>query len=205
VPWTPVDAYAVIARHYLWLSLGASLGVLQFVAGLAGLRGMRLLPSARVSRWLGLLLIAASVALFLLAPLWVEGPWAAGSVEADSATRQWGKAAWGELAGAYNVNDIQGGVSGTAQAIWFPIGFVAALALCLVAGALRAGPRGPAAGDDGTMDGLDGLKTHGYQAVLPGSWAVFTRELRSEITREFDSERHRYGLPARIARLWRRG
>ena len=177
------------------------------VAGFAGLRGMRLVSSARASRWLGVFLIGASVALFLLAPLWTEGPWAAGSVEADSSTRLWGRASWSELAGAYNVNDIQGGVSGTAQAIWFPIGVVTALALCLLAGALRerwARSRGPAAVEGETLDGLDGLKTHGYQSVLPGSWAVFRREFRVEVAREFDAERHRYGLPARIARLWRR-
>ena len=202
--WTPSDAYAVITRHYLLLSFGGSLGVLQIAAGLAGLRGIWLLPSAVATRWLGLAIITASVALFLIAPVWVEGPWAAGSAEADSATRQWGKAAWSELAGAYNVNDIHGGVSGTEQAVWFPMGFAMALAICLVSGALRAKRRGPA-GDAETPDGLDGLKTHGYQSVLPRSWAVFRRELQSEIGREFDGRRHRYGLPARIARLWRRG
>lgn len=223
MPADHAATHELLARHYLVLSLAVSVGVLQIAVSASGLRGLWLVDSPQVTRWLGALIVTAAAALFVLAPLRVAGPWAAGSVEADSATREWGRAAWSELAGAYNVNDIHGGLSGADQAMWFPAGAVAALALTLAWGAFKArlwrlrasnqqrsrggttGPEGPN-GRDGTVDadGLGGLDDRTYPSVLRRSFGVFAASWRDDLAREFDPARHRYGVPARLVSRWRR-
>ena len=187
-------AHEIITRHYVLLAFALSLGAVQVAVSVSGLRGLWLLPSAKATRWLGICLSAASVALFFLAPVWVEGPWASGSVGADSSTRGWGTASWGELAGAYNINDVDGGLSGTAQAIWFPAGFAGALLLTLAVGSVFARLRRPAGRSAGPEDGLEGLRTRGYPAVLGRSLAALRATGFSEAKAEFDRFRYPYGL-----------
>lgn len=208
MPADPAATHELLTHHYLVLALAVSVGVLQIAVSLSGLRGLWLVDSPRGTRWLGILVVIAAVALFVLAPVRVEGPWAAGSVEADSSTRQWGRASWGELAGAYNINDADGGLSGSGQALWFPAGMFAALALTLAGGTVRslirrAGARGKQRGCDGP-DGLDGLAACTYPSVLRRSLALFAASWRDDLRREFDASRHRYGVLARLASVWRR-
>jgi hypothetical protein len=209
--------HELLTRHYLIFVLAVNVGVLQIATSVSGLRSLWLVDSSRWTRWLGILIVIAAVVIFMLAPVRVEGPWAARSVEADSSTRQWGRAAWGELAGAYNINDEDGGLSGADQATWFPAAFAAALALTLVGGAVRSllrgmgargQPRGRGArdgsyGSDGP-DGLEGLADCAYPSVLRRSSALFAASWRDDLTREFDPARHRFGVPARLASSWRR-
>ena len=208
MPADHAATHELFTRHYLILALAVSVGVLQIAASLSGLRGLWLVDSPRGTRWLGILIVIAAVALFVLAPVRVEGPWAAGSVKADSSPRQWGRASWSELAGAYNINDIHGGLSGSDQAMWFPAGMVAALALTLAGGGVRSRLRQAGAGDrpDGRNgpDGLDGLATHAYPSVLRRSLVFIASSWRDDLRREFDASRYRYGVPARLASVWRR-
>jgi hypothetical protein len=198
-------AHQIIARHYLLFAIGLSLGALQVAAGMAGLRGMSLGVSPRSTRLAGFAVVVASTVLFFLAPLWTDGPWAAGTVDSGETAREWGRASLGELAGAYNVNDIDGGLSGTDQALYFPIGFGIALALSLAGGALlqpfRKGRSSPATG---YADGLAMLEQHAYVPVLRASLKGFFGSWREDLRREFDSSRHPHGIPARTAGLRRR-
>ncbi len=208
MPADHAATHELLTRHYLILALAVSVGVLQIAASVSGLRGLWLVDSRRGTRWLGVLIVIAAVALFVLAPVRVEGPWAAGSVEADSSTRQWGRASWSELAGAYNINDADGGLSGSGQALWFPAGVVAALALTLAGGTVRslvrrAGARGKQRGRDGP-DGLDGLAACTYPSVLRRSFALFAASWRDDLTREFDPARHPFRIPARLVSTWSR-
>ncbi len=174
----------LFAGHYFLFAFLASLGTLQIAVSNAGTKGLWLTPHAGMTRVLGILLILTGIAVFFLQPLWVEGPWAAGSVEADSLTREWGKAGWSEIAGARNVNDIHGGLDGTKQAMWFSLAVLAAFAVSAVAGSLSvriirlseeaAGKQS----DDVSSDGLEGLSSRSFFANLPISWKNFRAEIR---------------------------
>ncbi|MBN4064742.1 hypothetical protein JYU04_03295, partial [Dehalococcoides mccartyi] len=80
------DLYTVrglFAGHYFLFAFLASLGTLQIATANSGTRGLWLIPHAGVTRILGIALILIGIAIFFTQPMWVEGPWAAGSVEAD--------------------------------------------------------------------------------------------------------------------------
>ena len=122
-----------IGRQYFVMAFLVVLGALQIAASIPGIRGMMILPGRIPTRFLGGGLIVLGIVLFYLMPLWVDGPWAAGSVESDSTNREWGRAAWSDLGAARNVNDVDGGLSGTDHARWFPM----AMALALITSACR--------------------------------------------------------------------
>lgn len=179
----------LFAGHYFLFAFLASLGTLQIAVSNAGTKGLWLTPHAGMTRILGISLILTGIAVFFLQPLWIEGPWAEGSVEADSLTREWGKAGWSEIAGARNVNDIHGGLDGTKQAMWFSLAALAAFAVSAVAGSLsvRITRLSEAAvdgqSDDDSSDGLEGLSSRSYFVNLPKSW----RNFRSEIRQTWDN------------------
>lgn len=181
---------ALFARHYFYFAALATLGALQIAISIGGYRSMWLIPNRLGTRVLGIMLIAAGIALFFLLPLWVEGPWAAGSVEADSSTRLWGKADWGDLGAARNVNDVDGGLSGTGQATWFPLAALIAGCVSVVAGAInrklfpslmRLETDDEA--DPGEVDGLALMKQHSYFGALARSWPRFKRDLPSDASK----------------------
>lgn len=181
----PETVRDVFASHYFLFAFLASLGTLQIAVANAGTRGLWLTPRRLVNRWLGVALILTGIAVFFLMPLWIEGPWADGSVEADSISREWGQARWGEIAGARNVNDIHGGLDGTKQAIWFPLAAILAFATSAITGALnvRFLNRGELATSEArfppTEDGLAGLENHSYFATLPVSISKFQADIGS--------------------------
>ena len=173
----------VFASHYFLFAFLASLGTLQIAVSNSGTRGLWLTPRRLVTRWLGVALILTGIAIFFLQPLWIEGPWAGGSVEADSISREWGQARWGELAAARNVNDIHGGLDGTKQAIWFPLAAILAFVVSAMIGALNIMilNRGELDRSETRSslneDGLAGLEKHSYFATLP----VSLRKFRADI------------------------
>ncbi len=121
------NAANLMARDYLILAFLVSLGSLQITVSISGIRGLWLLPSRLPTRILGIVLIILGIALYILSPLWVEGPWAAGSVtDGTSADRLWGTAALDEISAARNLNDIHGGMAGTAYAGFFVLSAVLA-------------------------------------------------------------------------------
>lgn len=204
----PADVQALFARHYFYFAALASLGALQIGVSIGGYTGLWLVPSRLWTRLLGVLLIVSGAALFFLMPLWVEGPWKAGSVEADSATREWGLAEWGDLGAARNVNDIDGGLSGTGQATWFPLGAAIAVALSLAIGTLNrklfptAMARASGSYDD-DADGLDATRQMGYPDALKRSWRRFKRELPEDAESEL-AKSDRWSITVIAWRRWRR-
>lgn len=183
----PSDVQALFARHYFYFAALATLGTLQIAVATGGHRGLWLTPSRNATRLIGILLICTGIALFFLMPLWVEGPWATGSVAADSATREWGKANWQDLGAARNVNDINGGLSGTGQATWFPLGALIAFVVSVGAGTANrklfpGRMNQPVERPDGT-DGIALTATHSYFDALKISWRRFRVELPSEASR----------------------
>lgn len=183
----PTVVRDVFASHYFLLAYLASLGTIQVSVTISGARGLWLTPSRTATRWLGIALIITGFLFFFAQPLWIEGPWAAGSVEADSASREWGQADWADLAAARNVNDIHGGLDGTRQAIWFPLAVVFSFATSVLIGALNlrifknAGSRAARLiADDPEVDGLAGLAGRSYFSNLPISWRNFRSDVAGE-------------------------
>ena len=68
------EAIAVMGRDYLLLAFLVNLGTLQVAVTWSGSKGFWILPWKQATRLLGTALIAAGVAVFVLSPLWVEGP-----------------------------------------------------------------------------------------------------------------------------------
>ena len=102
----------------------------------SGIRGLWLTPYRRFTRWLGFVCIITGIIVFFGQPLFVDGPWAAGSVQSESSTREWGAASWDDLAGARNINDIHGGLEGVDQGLWFSLAAISAFVESEVFGAL---------------------------------------------------------------------
>jgi len=168
--------------HYFLFAFLSSLGTLQIAVTSSGIRGLWLTPYRRVTRWLGFVCIITGVLVFFGQPLFIDGPWAAGSVQADSTMREWGTASWDELAGARNVNDIDGGLDGVVQAIWFSLAAISAFAVSVVFGALSVKANTKELRVDGKLDddidGLTGLVHRSYFSNLPISIRNFRLESR---------------------------
>ena len=198
------EVHSLFSRHYFYFAALATLGSLQIAVAIGGYRGLWLTPSRTATRLVGILLVLAGIALFFLMPLWVDGPWASGSVTADSANREWGKAGWEDLGAARNMNDINGGLSGTGQATWFPLGALIAFVVSVGAGTLnrklfrrRMNARSE---HDDDPDGISLTALHSYFDALRISWRRFRAELRSEASEEL-ARSDRWSLSVA---LWRR-
>ena len=178
----PIDVRNLFESHYFLFAFLSSLGTLQIAVTSSGIRGLWLTPYRRVTRWLGFVCIITGVLVFFGQPLFIDGPWAAGSVQADSTMREWGTASWDELAGARNVNDIDGGLDGVVQAIWFSLAAISAFAVSVVFGALSVKANTKELRVDGKLDddidGLTGLVHRSYFSNLPISIRNFRLESR---------------------------
>ncbi|MEC9293156.1 MAG: hypothetical protein VYC65_02605 [Chloroflexota bacterium] len=177
----PNDVRNLFESHYFLFAFLSSLGTLQIAVTSSGIRGLWLTPYCRVTRWLGIFCIIMGILIFFGQPLFVDGPWAEGSVQAESTTREWGIASWDELAGARNVNDIHGGLDGVDQAVWFSLAVISAFAVSVFVGALSVKAdtkeiRVDAKGD--VTDGLTGLGHRSYFSNLPISMRNFRLEVR---------------------------
>lgn len=180
----PATVRDMFTGQYFLFAFLLSLGTLQIAVTISGIRGLWLTPHPTVTRWLGIALIVTGIVIFFAQPMWVEGPWAAGTVEADSVSREMGLADWNELAGARNVNDIHGGLDGVDQAAKFPIAAALAIIVSAVVGALnvRILMSGRNAGDsagtgNAVLDGLGGMMYRSYFSNLAPSWRLFRAEI----------------------------
>lgn len=155
------EVRALVVRDYLVMAYLGALGVIQIAAARSGLAGLWFIPSRKATRTLGAFMIAAGIAFFFLAPLWTAGPW--GSVPggrivigAEGEPVPWGKASYRDLPQARNINDINGGLSGSSQALWFAAGAGAAIATTYALGSIvnarRASPVGA------PSEGIEALK-----------------------------------------------
>ena len=180
----PNDVRSLFESHYFLFAFLSSLGTLQIAVTSSGIRGLWLTPYRRVTRWLGFICIFTAIIVFFGQPLFVDGPWAAGSVQSESSTREWGTASWDDLAGARNINDIHGGLDGVDQAIWFSLAVISAFVVSVVFGAIsvKAGANSKEFGVDAKShnnDGLTGLAYRSYFSNLPISIRNFYENSRN--------------------------
>ncbi len=203
-----------MVRDYLILAFLVSLGTLQIAVTISGIRGLWLLPNRNLTRYLGILIIVVGLAYYIFSPIWIEGPWAAGSViDGTSENRQWGTASLSEISGARNLNDIHGGMAGTAYAVYFVASAVLATIFASIIGAinLRLSPlrsEGDAWSEANTQavtepaDGLDALKTADPITTLKSSLNNLRQTGKADIRNEMRSA-HRWSIPYMIGRMWR--
>ena len=200
-------AASLMVRDYLILAFLVSLGALQIAVSISGIRGLWLLPNQLLTRALGILLIAAGIAIYVLSPLWIEGPWAAGSVaDGTSDGREWGTATINEISAARNINDIHGGMAGTAYAIVFLLAAVLATTFAAILGTLNVRIWNPPSFrrglGGGPADGLDALKNTAAVSTFASSLRNLLRTAKADAN-EHMSTTHRWSIPSLIVRMWR--
>lgn len=181
---TPDDVYALFIRDYLIMSYVASMGAIQLGASIGGLRGLFLLPGLAPTRLLGVLLVCGGIAWFFLAPLWNPGPWgsvAGGRVVigAEGDAVPWGRALMHDLPQARNINDVNGGMSGNTQSLWFAVGAVSAILTTYTLGSivnrrLRSTTAPPSIG-------MEALKDATFAAAIGRSLQYWRRMWRDEL------------------------
>ena len=209
-------AAALMARHYLILAFLVSLGALQIAVTISGIRGLWLLPNRALTRALGILLIVIGFAFYIFSPMWIEGPWAAGSVvDGTSENRQLGTAALSEISGARNLNDIHGGMAGTAYAVYFVLSAVLATLFAAIIGTINLRTFPPPSRSEGDAwseaitqgvpeptGGLDALKNNDPITTLKSSLSNLSKNGREDVRAEMRSA-HRWSIPPIIGRMWR--
>ncbi|MXX92336.1 MAG: hypothetical protein F4Y63_02635 [Chloroflexi bacterium] len=211
------SAAALMVRDYLVLAFLVSLGALQISVSISGIRGLWVLPHRNLTRAFGILLIILGLAYYLLSPLWIEGPWAAGSVvDGTSENRIWGTASVDEISGARNLNDIHGGMAGTAYAVFFVLSAVLTTLFAAVIGTINnrlfpspSRSEGDAwseaitqGGGEPTGDGLDALKTTSPLTTFKSSLHNLRDTGANDIHNQMQSA-HRWSIPSVIGRMWR--
>ena len=210
------SAAALMVRDYLILAFLVSLGALQISVSISGIRGLWLIPNCTVTRLIGVLLIATGVGFYIFSPLWIEGPWAAGSVvDGTSENRVWGTATLGEISAARNLNDIHGGMAGTAYAIFFVLSAILATCFAAAIGAINTRLASPPSRSEADAwseaitqrvpeptDGLDALKTTYPLTTFTSSLRNLRLTGANDIRNHLRSA-HRWSIPSLIERMWR--
>ena len=120
-----LNVLAMFSWQYLLMAFLACLGIVQMAAARSGKQHLWLLRGRRRTALFGVLLVATGMLLFYLTPLLLNGPW--GPPDLVDGTPTWARASPDRLAGARNINDTDGGLSGHWQALWFAIGWIAAV------------------------------------------------------------------------------
>ncbi|MBI2965145.1 MAG: hypothetical protein HYY34_02945 [Chloroflexi bacterium] len=186
---TPEDIRAIVVRDYLVMAYLGTLGAIQIATAISGLSGLWFIPNRTATRLLGACMVGAGIAFFFLAPLWTAGPW--GSVPggrivigAEGEPVPWGKASYRDLPQARNINDVNGGLSGTSQALWFASAAGAAIATTYALGSIINFRRNAPVGVPG--EGIESLKGAAVHRVLGrsirywrDSWRTEARSLKS--------------------------
>jgi len=177
------EAHSLFALQYALTAFVATLGAIQIAVASSGLRGLWFLPDRRAVYALGILIVLAAFAWFFLAPLWVDGPWKAGTVVPGSPLREWGRASLGDLPSARNLSDAYGGLSGPGQGVWFPVGATVAVAVTLVLSSLanmrRRGPPGK------ESEGIQALEESAYPGALFRSLGYWRLAWSGELSKQF--------------------
>ena len=199
----PIEAAAaVMVRDYIILAFLVSLGALQIATSISGIRGLWVLPHRNLTRAFGILSILLGLGYYILSPLYLEGPWAAGSViDGTSENRAWGTASLDEISGARNLNDIHGGMAGTAYAVYFVISAVLATIIAAAIAGIRHRYLGPRIAHT-SADGLDALKQTDPLTTLSTSLSNLRRGLPLDLERMMQST-HRWSIPSIIERTFR--
>ena len=196
------SAAAIMVRDYVVLAFLVSLGALQITTSISEIRGLWLLPNRNLTRAFGILLIILGLGYYLFSPLWIEGPWAAGSVvDGTSENRAWGTASLDEISSARNLNDIHGGMAGTAYAGYFILSAVLATIIAAAIAGIRQRYLGPRISHT-NADGLDALKQTDPLSTLSVSISNLRRGIALDIERMMQTS-HRWSIPSIIERTFR--
>jgi len=199
----------LFSLHYFYLALFSTTGTLQIATSIGNHRGFWILPGRKITRVFGVMLLAIGITFFFLQPLWTEGPWATGQVGYESSTREWGKANWNELGAARNMNDVDGGLSGTDQATWFPLAAFLAGVISLIFGSInrRIFPSriklDPKVYSVNQAQGMELLGFKDYPAALKCSWKFLVLNFKSDAKKLFD-ESPKWSISVIIWRYLRR-
>ena len=203
------SAAALMVRDYLILTFLVSLGALQITVSISGIRGLWLTSNRAFNRVVGVMLIVSGLCFYIFSPIWIEGPWAAGSVvDGTSEGRVWGTAALNEISGARNLNDIHGGMAGTAYAVFFLLSAVLATLFAAIIGAinmriLRSRDQiGESSPSSARLDGLDALSHTDAVSAMFASLENLRAEGFRDALSQMKSGR-RWKIPRRIAGIWR--
>ena len=209
---TPHDIGNLFLRDYLLAMYIATLGVIQIGASYGGLRGMLFLPSPRPARWLGAALMVLGFLYFFSGPLWNDGPWGVASgaglaetvIGRDGLVVKWDTAAWGDLGGAHNLNDVDGGLSGGSQGIWFPLAAgLALISTFAISSAINRGLR-DIGGTRDIFHGVELLKRSAWIFAVRPSLTAARSNWRRIVREEFDPGRsHEWGGVRMIVNWWR--
>ena len=124
--------------QYLLRACLCCLGIVQLAAARSGRRRLWLAKRRCLTTLAGAGLLIGGMAFFYLIPLVVAGPW--GPSEPVTGTASWARATLETLAGARNINDTAGGLSGHWQALWFCTGWTGAVFFARGVGRLRRAP-----------------------------------------------------------------
>ena len=196
------SAATIMVRDYVVLAFLVSLGGLQITTSISEIRGLWLLPNKNLTRALGILLIILGLGYYLFSPLWIEGPWAAGSVvDGTSENRAWGTASLDEISGARNLNDIHGGMAGTAYAVYFIFSAVLATIIAAAIAGIRQRYLGPRIAHT-NADGLDALKQTDPLSTLSVSLSNLRRGFPLDLQHMLQTT-HRWSIPSIIERTFR--
>ena len=200
---------ALMVRDYLILTFLVSLGALQITVSISGIRGLWLTSNRAFNRVVGVMLIVSGLCFYIFSPIWIEGPWAAGSVvDGTSEGRVWGTAALNEISGARNLNDIHGGMAGTAYAVFFLLSAALATLFAAIIGAINMrlmrsrDQIGESRPGSARLDGLDALSHTDAVRAMFASLETLRAEGFREARNQMKSGR-RWKIPRRIAGIWR--
>jgi hypothetical protein len=133
-----MDRLAVLlmfAWQYLLMAFLCCLGIVQLAAARSGRRRLWLAKRRCMTTVAGAGLLIGGMAFFYLIPLVVAGP-----SDPVTGTASWARATLETLAGARNINDTAGGLSGHWQALWFCTGWTGAVFFARGVGRLRRAP-----------------------------------------------------------------
>ncbi|MBA31035.1 MAG: hypothetical protein CL748_00690 [Chloroflexi bacterium] len=104
------DIRELFINHYVIYVYLSCLGTLQVVSAISNLRGIMLLSNRKINVVLGCFFIVAGFIFFFVSPLFLSSQWVGSEVQ---------KATLQNFASLRNVNDIDGGLHGTAQFLLF--------------------------------------------------------------------------------------
>lgn len=180
---TPEEVRALVVRDYAVMAYLGTLGAIQIATAYSGLSGLWFVPNRVATRVLGFCLVGSGIAFFFLAPLWTAGPW--GSVPggrivigAEGDPVPWGKASYRDLPQARNINDVNGGLSGSSQALWFAASAGAAIATTYLMGSIINARRNSPAG--APSEGIEVLKGAAVHRALGRSISYWRSNWRAE-------------------------
>ncbi|MBC63165.1 MAG: hypothetical protein CL746_02395 [Chloroflexi bacterium] len=109
------DIRELFINHYVIYVYLSCFGTLQLVSAISNLRGIMILSNVRANKILGIIFLASGFIFFFSAPLFISAQWM------DYGNS---KATIENFASVRNVNDIDGGLHGTAQFLLFLLGCI---------------------------------------------------------------------------------